>query len=70
MTASQFPTDPPVLCYTASDSCLVPCQLFSYGKHGFALRRQVWHKQGDSLDDTVTKYILLQNTNPNSRLTP
>jgi len=70
MTASQFPTDPPVLCYTASDSRLVPCQLFSYGKHGFALRRQVWHKQGNSLDDTVTEYILLQNTNLSSRATP
>lgn len=39
MTASQLPADTPVLCHSASVSCLVSCQLLSYGKHRSALCR-------------------------------
>lgn len=46
--ATQHPPDPHLLHRPTCRSRLVPCQLFSHGRHGVTVCSEVWHEQGRS----------------------
>ena len=57
MTASKLPAHPALLNHTASGIGLVSGQLFPNGEYWIALRSQIWHEQGNCLDDGIIRAL-------------